>query len=144
MAYGKLNQNTKSKCVVRRIALDRQGYERGGRYWGIGAKLWEVETLDGHDEGETEHVRAATISAAKLHFPNAKWGTTRTASSKPRRTFERSMAETLEMRGKIPSEFKPLFDHCIELAKSAYKNGNPTRAGQDLLHARRLIKYAKK
>ena len=78
MNYGRLSQSTKSKCVVRRIVLDSGGYERSGyhrgRYWGIGPKLWEVESVEGSDEGDSEHVRAVSKEAAKRHFPNAKWG----------------------------------------------------------------------
>lgn len=47
-------------CYLERRRLDRQGYDRGGQYWGIGAPLyaWECGDRDGH-------VRAGDREAAK-------------------------------------------------------------------------------
>jgi len=33
--------------TVRRVPLDHQGYDRTGRYWGVGGKLYRVEWDDG-------------------------------------------------------------------------------------------------
>jgi len=55
--------------------------------------------------------------------------------------YEKSRIATLELREKILPEFLPLFDHCVNLAADAHRRGSHTRAGQDLLHARRLTKY---
>lgn len=55
--------------------------------------------------------------------------------------YDKSLAATIELRPKILPEFLPLFDHCLNLAADAHKRGNAKRAGMDLLHARRLLKY---
>ena len=56
--------------LVRRVPIDRHGYDSTGRYWGVGAKLWCVEAPDRDD-----HIRAPSWSAAKARvraaFPSA-------------------------------------------------------------------------
>lgn len=47
-------------CSLERIGIDRQGYDRRGRYWGVGAPLYRYEC--GGDGG---HVRARNREAAK-------------------------------------------------------------------------------
>ena len=49
------------KCYLRRVPLDRGGYDRGGAYWGIGLPLWEAQDQDGN----TAIFRAASRAAAK-------------------------------------------------------------------------------
>lgn len=58
--------------------------------------------------------------------------------------FDKSLVATVALRPQVPAEFIPLFDHCINLAKSAHRLGSYTRAGMDLAHARRIVtKYGK-
>ncbi len=71
MSFGRLSRETTDKCYIRKVGINRQGYDRNGRYWGIGAPLWVVEN---DEDGSTEHVRAVTKQAAKKLFPKAKWG----------------------------------------------------------------------
>lgn len=35
------------RCYLRRVPLDRGGYDRGGAYWGLGPPLYEVIDQDG-------------------------------------------------------------------------------------------------
>jgi len=70
----RLPDDTTSKLIVRRVRLDSGGYDEGGAYWGIGAKLWMVECVEGEHEGLLDYVRAYDKSAAKAMFPAARWG----------------------------------------------------------------------
>ncbi len=54
---------------VEQVKIDRGGYDRSGRYWGIGSKLWEWED----SEGRTRHVRAATKADAIAKFKAGKY-----------------------------------------------------------------------
>lgn len=69
-----LPHDTKDKCIVRRVRLDSGGYDAGGAYWGVGTKLWMVESVEGEHEGLLLYVRAFDKSAAKAQFPAARWG----------------------------------------------------------------------
>lgn len=53
--------------------------------------------------------------------------------------YEKSLATTKAMRPKVPAEFLPLFDHCLNLAADAHRRGNFKRAGMDLAYARRIV-----
>jgi hypothetical protein len=57
--------------------------------------------------------------------------------------YQKSVLKTLEVRPTIPADLLPLFDHCVRLAADSHKNGYAKRAGQELLHARRLVRHAK-
>lgn len=54
--------------------------------------------------------------------------------------YEKSVIETKAVRPYVPSDLRPLFDHCIKLAAASHKAGYPKRAGRELLHARKLAK----
>jgi len=51
----------KRKLYTERVRLDRQGYTRGGQYYGTGAPLYRVSD----DEGNETVVRAASSKLAK-------------------------------------------------------------------------------
>ena len=68
-----LPSDTTSKCSLRRVRLDSQGYDPSGRYWGAGAPLWLAEGQEGEDEGRYSYVRAASREEAKHLFPKARW-----------------------------------------------------------------------
>jgi hypothetical protein len=51
-----------STLLADKIRLDRGGYDRGGRYWGVGLPLFRVYSMDGEVD---VHVRANTASQAK-------------------------------------------------------------------------------
>ena len=55
--------------------------------------------------------------------------------------WDRSLIETEGLRSRILPEFRPLFNHLIELAKDARKRGSYKRAGRELAMARRLLKH---
>lgn len=54
--------------------------------------------------------------------------------------WEKSLIETAAVRPFVKKDLLPLFDHCIVLAKDSHKRGYAKRAGQELLHARKLAK----
>jgi hypothetical protein len=58
---------------VQRVRLNRQGYERDGTYWGVGAPLFHYEL---EKEGRSNHLRADSRSHAreilKAKYPGAK------------------------------------------------------------------------
>lgn len=47
---------------ISRIKLDRQGYEKSGQYWGVGAPLFQYETSDYSVHGE---MRASSLTELK-------------------------------------------------------------------------------
>lgn len=51
---------TGGKCSLRRVPLNGGGYDRRGRYYGVGSPLWEVEAAD----GEAVRLRALSRSEA--------------------------------------------------------------------------------
>jgi hypothetical protein len=54
-----------AKVYAERVHIDRSGYDRHGRYWGVGGKLYRV-TAEGPEGDELDtHVRAASSKAAK-------------------------------------------------------------------------------
>lgn len=55
--------------------------------------------------------------------------------------FERSMIETEALKKRVLPEFRPLFNHLIEMAKHMHKQGYPKIAGQHLAKARGLLKH---
>lgn len=59
------------KYVIRRIPLDKQGYTRAGRYYGVGAPLYCAE----HKEtGEQVEFRAADRFQAKVKLQSILQG----------------------------------------------------------------------
>lgn len=66
---GGVDANTTEKLHLRRVPIDRGGYDPGGAYWGTGAPLWYVYD----DEGQEEYFRARDRVAAKAKFPRARW-----------------------------------------------------------------------
>lgn len=61
------------RANLRRIRLDRGGYDPGGAYWGLGPPLWWVCGPDG--EGEA-FFRAADRETAKAHVVSRHPGAT--------------------------------------------------------------------
>ena len=61
---------TGRKLHLRRVRLDRGGYDPAGAYWGIGAPLYCAYD----DDGEIErYTRAGSREGAKRAFPGARW-----------------------------------------------------------------------
>lgn len=58
--------------------------------------------------------------------------------------YAKSRLATLEVRPRILTTFLPLFDHLMRLAADSYKRGRATRAGRELLAARRLLKHGER
>lgn len=58
----------------------------------------------------------------------------------PRKTkYQRSLERTEAMRSDVPHDLRPLFDHCIVLAKDSHAHGYYKRSGRELRHARKLV-----
>ncbi len=55
--------------------------------------------------------------------------------------YEKSLQKTLAMRGEVARDLLPLFDHLLNLSADSQKRGYHTRAGRELLHARRLTRH---
>jgi hypothetical protein len=62
------------------------------------------------------------------------------AKSKKPSKFVLILASTELVRSKVKTEFLPLFDHLINLAKHSQQTGYPQRAGRELKMARDLIR----
>lgn len=62
------------KFSLRRIPINKGGYDHGGAYWGIGAPLYQYESEDGKTSA---FLRAAHRNAAKAKirqsYPNARF-----------------------------------------------------------------------
>jgi len=56
------------KLYLRRIPVNRGGYDAGGAYWGIGKPLYYVEDQDGN----SQFLRASSRDDAKRQI-SAKW-----------------------------------------------------------------------
>jgi hypothetical protein len=61
------------KIYLRHVPISPEGYDAGGAYWGVGARLWCAE---GHEEGRM-YFRAVDRDAAKtiirVTHPEAKF-----------------------------------------------------------------------
>lgn len=66
-------KNAGPAIAVLRVTLDRGGYDKRGRYFGIGEPLWSFESDDGESHG---HIRAKDKAAAKAEV-KAKYPTAR-------------------------------------------------------------------
>jgi hypothetical protein len=56
----------------------------------------------------------------------------------PKSTFDASVKRTRSVRGDVPSDMLPLFDHLITLALDSKRAGYAKRGGMELARARRL------
>lgn len=61
-----------SQLRAERIHVDRQGYDRGGRYWGVGAPLYRVTDDEGYLD---EYTRAPDAPTAKRRAVQQAGGT---------------------------------------------------------------------
>ena len=61
-----------SQLRAERVHIDRQGYDRRGQYWGIGAPLYRVTDDEGYLD---EHVRAPDAPTAKRRAVEQAGGT---------------------------------------------------------------------
>lgn len=59
----------KDKLTLRRVRLNRGGYDRRGRYWGVAEPLFCAED----DGGGVVCVRAVNRTKAKEQFPGFKF-----------------------------------------------------------------------
>jgi len=59
------------RYTVDRVSLNRGGYDRRGRYWGIGERLYCVEDAE---TGKFMHVRAPSAKAARDKASREKYG----------------------------------------------------------------------
>lgn len=55
-------KRSENRLYAERIAINRQGYDRRGKYWGVGLPLYRVTTGDGFLD---IHVRAENAKKAK-------------------------------------------------------------------------------
>lgn len=58
---------------LRRVPIDRGGYDRGGAYWGIGTPLWYVEDQDGNSQFLRARSRDAAKATIRTDWPDAKF-----------------------------------------------------------------------
>lgn len=59
------------RYTVTRVSLNRGGYDRHGRYWGIGERLYRV---DDEETGKVKHVRAESAKSARAKAVHDKYG----------------------------------------------------------------------
>lgn len=62
------------------------------------------------------------------------------AAKRSSEQYQHSLQQTQALRQYVPTDMRPLFDHCIVLAKDSHKSGYAKRAGRELLHARKLAR----
>jgi hypothetical protein len=124
--------------ALRRIPLDRGGYDKSGRYWGAGGKLYVYEWPD----GSTEHTRAVSPADARKRLglaPAPKRHRAKGRHTSPSHAkFHASLAKTEAVRGDVQKDLLPLFDHIVSLAKEAHKRSAYKQAGIELRMARKL------
>ena len=69
--FGNTSRAIIRRYTVERIPVDRQGYDRRGRYWGVGERLWHI--TDNENERDAI-VRAPSAAAARTKAINtASW-----------------------------------------------------------------------
>jgi hypothetical protein len=61
------------KIYLRRVPLDRGGYDQGGAYWGIGAPLWESIDQDGNGRIFRANSRKLAKESILADFPDARF-----------------------------------------------------------------------
>lgn len=59
------------RYVVTRVRLNRGGYDRLGRYWGIGERLYLVWDSEEH---RRKHVRASSAKSARAKALHDRYG----------------------------------------------------------------------
>lgn len=72
----RLSSNLKTWVQIKRVPIDRQGYDKNGRYWGVGQTLWswtvenDTDSEDGFERADSKReVLTDLKSMAKLsHF----------------------------------------------------------------------------
>ena len=57
-----------------------------------------------------------------------------------RTTHARKVTALRKQRSGVPVDLRPLFNHVLKLSIDSAKRGYCTRAGQELRHARKLIR----
>ncbi len=132
------------KITAHRVRIDRGGYDSGGRYWGTGAPLYEVEN-DNHGHVVTKHVRAQSASEAKAKaFGWVSGGRKRPSrAGKSAWDVEVKIREAMAVRDQVSQEFLPLFDHLLTLARSDAKIPHAygrRRAGEMIGKAKKLAR----
>lgn len=58
----------KLRIIVSRVKIDRHGYDDGGSYWGVGQRLYAVESSA---RPWPEFIRAADVAAARQYAKEA-------------------------------------------------------------------------
>lgn len=56
---------------LRRVPLDRGGYDSGGAYWGVGAPLYYVEDQDGNSQFLRANGREDAKAKIRTDWPDA-------------------------------------------------------------------------
>lgn len=56
---------------VERIHLNRGGYDRRGRYWGVGERLYRVTD---HEKNKEKYVRAESAKSARAKAVHDRYG----------------------------------------------------------------------
>lgn len=59
------------RYAVERVSLNRGGYDRAGRYWGIGERLYRVTDME---ENREKYVRAESAKSARAKACHDKYG----------------------------------------------------------------------
>ncbi len=68
--------DTTSTCRIVRVPLDKDGYDKGGAYWGTPNNLFQVLALDGRHEGLCRYMRASANTAVMAAMRDVKaWRT---------------------------------------------------------------------
>ena len=62
------NSNANKTVKVSRVRLDRQGYDRGGRYFGVGPSLYHYEVDEPYFNYDSGYMRASSYQEARNHF----------------------------------------------------------------------------
>jgi|SRR5665213_919034 len=65
-----LDKDATAALMLRHVALDEGGYDPGGAYWGTPHNLY---CATDPESGEVSYVRARSMTAARVNFPNATW-----------------------------------------------------------------------
>ena len=62
------NSNANKTVKVSRVRLDGQGYDKGGRYFGTGPRLYHYEVEQPHLNIDSGYMRASSYQEARNHF----------------------------------------------------------------------------
>jgi hypothetical protein len=60
--------NAEKTVKVKRVPLDSQGYDRGGRYFGVDAPLFHYEVEQAFFNDDSGYMRAANYQEARAFF----------------------------------------------------------------------------